>query len=317
MTTHERIAIECRLRLLADLIEAQELQCGIREQMEDWGNGIKRMVTRGPDGRFGSSSTTAQSPPAPTDVDKVVSESSSTGGKGSQPSKKYDVAKPEKIETPSFINDKTSESVSKMSKEEAESADATYDSKDFKDSTAKVGGDLDSKAKKGNPFQSIMDAFSGARDKAAEIGGAAVKKIGDGISAAGNMAKSVYEEAKENGDVYGEIASVAAMAFIQAPAGLGGEAKELLQKETDAAIKSIQSRYMEKQDSDKLLKRQANPEKERQKIMDELKAVQEKAQKEIQTNKNQDKPKPKTDDKRRSEIDDLVSKSSSSGGRKE
>jgi hypothetical protein len=238
--------------------------------MEEWANGIKRSVMRGPGGRFASN----PSPPQ-EGLDEVVKQSSSTGGKrGEASAKKYNVAKAEKPEIPSFIKQGTSDSISKMSKKDAESADKEYDSKEFKDAADKVGTDLDSKAKKGSPFKSIMDAFSGARDKVAAAGGAAVQKISDGVGAAANMASSVADEAMANGDMYAEIASVAAMTFIQSPATMGQDAKDLLRKEADVAMRSIQSRYMEKQDKDKLLKRQADPEKERQKILDELKMAE-------------------------------------------
>ena len=241
--------------LTSQLIEA----AAVTVKKESW---RETPVPRNPDGSFAA-------------IDDIVKQSSSTGGEGSEASeKKYNIAKAEKPEIPSFIKKGTSDSISKMSKEDAKSADKEYDSKEFNDAADKVGTGLDSKAKKGSPFKSIMDAFSGARDKVAAAGGAAVQKISDGIGAAANMASSVAEEAMANGDMYAEIACVAAMAFIQSPATMGQDAKDLLRKEADVAMRSIQSRYMEKEDKDKLLKRQVNPEKERSEILHELKIAE-------------------------------------------
>lgn len=241
--------VKSQCDLLSQMIQ---IEAALSTQKESWaGREITRfkgMFWKNPadeedSGGSKRSAATANPPPAsPTqkDLDEIVRQNSSTGGILGAKTSKKDIDK--SLQDIGISREESSKNPKKV-------IDALYDS-DFYKSQEGVKDAVSGDNGEGKDiFDSITSAFSSAMD----WGSGKIESAGDalsaGLGAARDLAESAYEEAKANGDAFGEMAAIAGAAVVRAPLANSKDAGDLIMGEIKAAFADTKARYQAKRDN--------------------------------------------------------------------
>lgn len=276
---------------------AQELarQCDLAYEMIECSNLIQdawmkgSSLFRGPDGRFTSQSSDtdvkrSDAPMTPGQMDEIVKQNSSTGGKGQKEPDPSSGNNP--VSTPSKDDVNTSLSETGDSEKPAKDVvDEKYGA-GFQKAKDAIGESL------GNAGNAILDSITAAFHTGMDLGESAGNAISSGLKAAQDLAGAAYAEAKENGNAFGEMAAVAGAAILRAPLANSKDAGDLIMSEAKAAFADTKARYEAKR-SDRAAKNDTNfvsPE-EVQKLEDSMSKTEQALQATISENmdKNQKK----------------------------